>query len=85
MKFSKWLRILAVSGCIAATAVSAGAFSCSDFEKSGGGPYKETLDAFYENMTAGEGSNDQPAGSVGLMETVNALGREAALQGTVLP
>ena len=45
MKFSKWLRILAVSGCIAATAVSAGAFSCSDFERSGGGPYKETLDA----------------------------------------
>ena len=82
MKFSKWLRILAVSGCIAATAVSAGAFSCSDFEKSGGGPYKETLDALYENMTAGEGSNDQLAGSVGIMETVNALGREAALQGT---
>lgn len=53
MKFSKWLRILAVSGCIAATAVSAGAFSCSDFERSGGGPYKETLDALYENMTAG--------------------------------
>lgn len=82
MKFSKWLRILAVSGCIAATAVSAGAFSCSDFERSGGGPYKETLDALYENMTAGEGSNDQLAGSVGIMETVNALGREAALQGT---
>ena len=82
MKFSKWLRILAVSGCIAATAVSAGAFSCSDFERSGGGPYKETLDALYENMTAGEGSNDQPAGSVGIMEMVNALGREAALQGT---
>ena len=82
MKFSKWLRILAVSGCIAATAVSAGAFSCSDFERSGGGPYKETLDALYENMTAGEGSNDQLAGSAGIMETVNALGREAALQGT---
>ena len=82
MKFSNWLRILAVSGCIAATAVSAGAFSCSDFERSGGGPYKETLDALYENMTAGEGSNDQLAGSVGIMETVNALGREAALQGT---
>ena len=82
MKFSKWLRILAVSGCIAATAVSAGAFSCSDFERSGGGPYKETLDALYENLAAGEGSNDQLAGSVGIMETVNALGREAALQGT---
>ena len=82
MKFSKWLRILAVSGCIAATAVSAGAFSCSDFERSGGGPYKETLDALYENLAAGEGSNDRLAGSVGIMETVNALGREAALQGT---
>lgn len=56
MKFSKWLRILAVSGCIAAAAVSAGAFSCSDFERSGGGPYKETLDALYENLAAGEGS-----------------------------
>ena len=41
MKFSKWLRILAVSGCIAATAVSAGAFSCSDFERSGGGLIKK--------------------------------------------
>ena len=85
MKFSKWLRILAVSGCIAATAVSAGAFSCSDFEKSGGGPYKETLDAFYENMTSGEGSNDQPAGSVGLMETVNALDGKRRFRGQVLP
>ena len=82
MKFSKWLRILAVSGCIAAAAVSAGAFSCSDFERSGGGPYKETLDALYENLAAGEGSNDQLAGSAGIMETVHALGREAALQGT---
>lgn len=82
MKFSKWLRILAVSGCIAAAAVSAGAFSCSDFERSGGGPYKETLDALYENLAVGEGSNDQLAGSAGIMETVNALGREAALQGT---
>lgn len=63
MKFSKWLRILAVSGCIAAAAVSAGAFSCSDFERSGGGPYKETLDALYENLAAGEGSNDQLAHS----------------------
>lgn len=79
---SKWLRILAVSGCIAAAAVSAGAFSCSDFERSGGGPYKETLDALYENLAAGEGSNDQLAGSAGIMETVHALGREAALQGT---
>lgn len=26
------------------------------FERNGGGPYKETLDALYENMTAGEGS-----------------------------
>ena len=33
-------------------------------------------------MPAGEGANDQLAGAVGIMETVNALGREAALQGT---
>ena len=85
MKFSKWLRILAVSGCIAATAVSAGAFSCSDFERSGGGPYKETLDALYENMTAGEGSNDQLAGSVGIMDTVNARDGKRRFRGQVFP
>ena len=74
-----------MSGCIAATAVSAGAFSCSDFERSGGGPYKETLDALYENLAAGEGSNDQLAGSAGIMETVHAWDGKQRFRGQVLP
>lgn len=83
--FYEIFQMAADIGCVrmySGRAVSAGAFSCSDFERSGGGPYKETLDALYENLAVGEGSNDQLAGSAGIMETVNALGREAALQGT---
>ena len=46
MKFSKWLRILAVSGCIAATAVSAGGGGfgvCEDVR--GPPPYRQERSA----------------------------------------
>lgn len=79
MKYEGARILLAAAGWLAAGIVSAGAFNYADFERSGG-MYKETLDAFYESIMSGDAAGERPTGSVGIMETVRALGQDEALR-----